>query len=559
MRIGYSYTRYSSPAQSDGDSIRRQTTNTAAWCKRHGVSLDESRSYLDRGRSAYHGRHRKDGGALKVFLDDVERGDIPSGSVLIIENLDRLSRENPWDAIPLLCGIVNHGVTVAALSPSEMLFERGSDMTALILAVVEFSRGHSESASKANRMGAVWGEKRRTMREQGTILTRQLPAWIEERKGKLVVIPARARVVHRMFDLAIKGYGLGLIVKGLTEAGEPVWGRSNNGWSKSYVHKILSGRVVLGEYQPISQGKPDGEPLPDYYPALVDESTWFRAQAALERRKDKPGPIGAKVATLFGGLLRDAASGDRLRIAWQTRGVKGKRIKRRVLVTASSMEGQAPSVSFPHDIFEPAVLSLLKEINPADILAEKLENKSIALIAELADKEQRARLVEDELASGDDVPALARVLRKLSEECDSLRKQLAVARQEESGSSGIAWSEAMTLVDAAQTEGARLRLRELLRTIVEEIVILIVPRRSHRLAALQIYFRGGRRRDYLIHYQAAGHCREGGWCARSLPNEIRSGNLDLRRKHDVQRLTETLAKIDVKRLAIAMATGIVRR
>jgi hypothetical protein len=117
----------------------------------------------------------------------------------------------------------------------------------------------------------------------------------------------------------------------------------------------------------------------------------------------------------------------------------------------------------------------------------------------------------------------------------------------------------MTLVDVAKTEGARLRLRELLRTIIEEIVILIVPRRSHRLAAVQIFFRGGRRRDYLIHYHAAGHCRKGGWCARSLPGEIHPKDLDLRRKRDVQSLSRVLAKIDVARLAVAMANGMAKR
>src|SRR5262249_37933448 len=123
MRTGYSYLRYSSPAQREGDSVRRQTTNAAAWCKRHNVALDDKRNYLDEGKSAYHGKHRQDGGALKAFLDDIKRGAIKAGSVLIIESLDRLSRENPWDAVPLLCEIVNAGVDVAALSPSEMLFK----------------------------------------------------------------------------------------------------------------------------------------------------------------------------------------------------------------------------------------------------------------------------------------------------------------------------------------------------------------------------------------------------------------------------------------------------
>ena len=100
-------------------------------------------------------------------------------------------------------------------------------MTALILAVVEFGRSHSESTSKANRMGEVWAEKRKAVREQSALMTRKLPAWLEERNGKPVLIPDRAKVVRRMFDLAVRGYGLSLIVRELTLAKVPVWGRQD--------------------------------------------------------------------------------------------------------------------------------------------------------------------------------------------------------------------------------------------------------------------------------------------------------------------------------------------
>jgi DNA invertase Pin-like site-specific DNA recombinase len=546
-RIGYSYLRYSAPQQGDGDSIRRQTKVTADWCKRHDVQLDTSRTFLDRGRSAYHGRHRLKGGALAAFLSEVENGQIPRGSALIIENLDRLSRENPWDAISLLTGLVNAGISVVTLSPVEMTYERGCDLTMLMMAIIEFGRGYSESKAKADRLNAVWDEKRKALRENGAILTRKLPAWIKELGGKLVLIPDRARLVRRMFDLALRGYGLSLIVRELTADKEPVWGRSKHGWSKAYVHKIISGRAVLGEYSPIRNGKPDGDLLPDYYPAVIDEATWHQAQGALARRKDKRGPVGEKVATLFGGLLRDAITQDHLRIAWQTRGVKGKtRCKRRVLVTAKSMEGAAPSLSFPHEIFEQAILSLLKEVNPADVLGKEPESESAAVAAELAVKEQRMRLIEAELVGDEgDVPVLIRSARKLSEECDGLRKRLAAIRQKEANPRGVAWSEALTLLDVAKDETGRLRLRELLRTIIEEMWILIVPRRSHRFAAIQVHFAGDGRRNFLVWYKAAGHGRKGDWAAVSAREDLVPGKLDLSRRTDAAALSKLLVAADI--------------
>jgi hypothetical protein len=465
-----------------------------------------------------------------------------------------LSRENPWDAVPLLCGLVNAGITVATLSPSEMVYERGCDLTALVLAVVEFGRSHSESKTKATRMSQVWTQKRKAVREQGSILTRKTPAWIEERGGKLVLIKDRAEIVRKMFALAIQGYGLSLIVRELTKNRVATWGRGG-AWSKTYCHKILTGRAVLGEYQPIRDGKPDGEPIADYYPAVVDETSWNQVQAGLQRRKDKPGRTGEKVATLFGGLLHDAATGDRLRIAWQTRGIKGKtRQKRRVLVTATSMEGAIPSVSFPADIFEAAILSLLREVNPAEIVGKE-PRESAAVAADLAAKEQRIRQIESELIDGGDVPALARVVRSLSADADGLRKRLAALRQRESNPRGVAWAEAISLLDVAKDEVHRLRLRDLLRTIISEIYVLIIPRRSHRLAAVQISYDGDGKRDYLIWYQAAAYCRPGGWLACSLFSDLMPGDLDLRRPEYVKALTKELSTRDLAELVERMKKG----
>jgi DNA invertase Pin-like site-specific DNA recombinase len=547
-RVAYSYQRFSSPVQADGDSIRRQTAAARAWCERHDAQLDTSTTYQDRGRSAFHGKHRQ-GGVLGVFLSEVEAGRIPRGSVLIVENLDRLSRENPWDAVPLLCSIVNAGLTVVTLSPSEMVYQRGKDLTPLVLAVVEFARGHSESSTKSDRMAAVWGEKKRLAREENGIITRRLPAWVRERGGRLVLAPGPARIVQHVFELAVKGYGLSLIVKKLTVEGVAPFGRAKL-WSKAYVHKLLTGRAVLGEHQPLKDRKPDGDPIKGYYPTLVDEATWERAQAALAQRKDRPGRVGAKVASLFTGLLWEAQTQSRMLIAWQTRGLKGKRVRCRVLVSADSMEGRSASVSFPYPVFEEAVLSLLREVRAADVVGDEPEGEATTLAAERAALEQRMRQIEDELAgAGGDVPALARVLRRLDEQHEELLARLAVARQRESNPRSAAWAEAQTLLAAAQDEATRLRLRHLLRQLVQEAWVLVVPRRSHRLAALQVFFGEGARRDFLIHYWSSGRGRQGGWEARSVRWEAedrgKGGDLDLRIRGDTEALSKFLANVNL--------------
>jgi DNA invertase Pin-like site-specific DNA recombinase len=543
MRIGYSYIRYSSNPQEEGDSVRRQTKGTREWCDRNGVTLDESATLIDRAKSAYHGRHRTKG-HLARFLADVEAGDVPRGSVLIVENLDRLSRENPWDAVPMLCNIVNAGVTVQTLSPSEMTFQRGRDLTPLVLAVVEFCRAHSESASKADRGGANWDGKKEQARLDGTLITRRLPAWLAERDGRAVPVPGRVAVVRRMFDLATSGVGLSLIVKELTGKVAP-WGRG--GWSKAYVHKVIAGKAVLGLHQPMKNGKPDGAPFA-YYPAVIDEGLWHRAQAALSRRRDRPGPVGVKVAYLFAGLLFDAQTRSRMLISHQTRGRRGARVRARVLVSADSMEGRARSVSFPYAVFEEAVLGRLAELSAAEVIGSAPEAESGLLAAEAEALRGRMQLLEDQLAGDGDVPSLARVLKALDGRLQDVQRRLAEARRKEATPLTAAWSEAVTLLDVARDERRRLRLRDLLRQLISEAWVLVVRRGCHALCALQLFFTANGARSYLIHYKAAGRGREGGWSVASFADADLGDSPDLRDPVHAGELAAELAALDLSRL-----------
>jgi DNA invertase Pin-like site-specific DNA recombinase len=537
----FSYIRFSSPEQAKGDSLRRQTEATADWCKRHGATLDTSTTFRDLGRSAYHGAHRQnpDRNALAGFLKMVEDGRVPRGSYLVIENLDRLSREQIQPALLLVLNLLQAGVRIVQLKPAEMVFDERSDTLPVMMMMVELSRGHSESAVKSDRLSAAWKERRRRVREEGAIMTRRLPAWVDEQDGKLIPNPARAAIVKRMFDLAVNGYGLSLIVKTLSVEKVKTWGRGGT-WSKAYVYKIISGRAVLGEYQPIKAGKPDGPVLANYYPAVIGEDVWNRAQAALANRKDKQGRVGVKVASLFSGLLWDAMTQTRMLIAGQTRGPKGKRQKARVITSAASMEGCAPSVSFPYPVFEAAILSLLREVRVADVIGEEPEGESIALAGALAGVEQRLRAIEADLTGDGDVPALVRAAKALDEKRQALVRQLSEARQREANPRGVAWAETKSLLDVAKDEPSRLRLRALLRSIVEDIHVVVVPRRSHRLCAVQMRFAGGACRDYLIHYRAAGYCREGGWDARSLADVAKPGDLDLRKPAHARALEKML-------------------
>jgi DNA invertase Pin-like site-specific DNA recombinase len=111
----YSYKRFSTPAQAEGDSLRRQTAMAQSWADRMGVTLDTELNLTDEGVSAYTGANR-DVGNLGAFLRAVEEGVVPKGSWLLVESLDRLSREPAFDASYTMQGIIRAGVTVVDLS-----------------------------------------------------------------------------------------------------------------------------------------------------------------------------------------------------------------------------------------------------------------------------------------------------------------------------------------------------------------------------------------------------------------------------------------------------------
>ena len=57
----YSYSRFSTPEQADGDSLRRQTEAARDYAARHNLALDEELTFHDPGMSAYHGLNAEAG------------------------------------------------------------------------------------------------------------------------------------------------------------------------------------------------------------------------------------------------------------------------------------------------------------------------------------------------------------------------------------------------------------------------------------------------------------------------------------------------------------------
>src|SRR5215218_5183997 len=96
----FSYIRFSSKKQQKGESFRRQSEFAVEVCRENGWVLDETLTLNDLGVSAFRGANAKVG-ALSEFLEAIRIGRVLRGSVLIIESIDRLSRNKVGEALQL--------------------------------------------------------------------------------------------------------------------------------------------------------------------------------------------------------------------------------------------------------------------------------------------------------------------------------------------------------------------------------------------------------------------------------------------------------------------------
>jgi DNA invertase Pin-like site-specific DNA recombinase len=595
--VAYSYVRFSDPQQARGDSLRRQTEAAASWCDHNKVHLDTSLTLHDKGCSGFKGLHREnpDKHALALFLKLVEKGRVRRGDYLLIENLDRLSREEEVPACHLLTGILVAGVRVVQMVPYEMMLTDKSNGWELMRAVMELSRGHGESQVKSVRNGKEWrerlararaGEKQRPRKKDGVIseaINRALPAWVEERGGRLALIPRRAAAIQRIYELAAAGHGEVRIVKVLVAEGvKPFGGREqftdehgdlrwravkgdaygSGQWTKAYVHKLLMDKRVLGVFQPLkADGTPDGPALPDYFPAVVTQEQWDDARAGAVRRGRENGKKcnnSTRHIDVFAGLVRDARDGGAMFCT--TRTAQGRHT--RVYIPANGREGRIPALTFPYPAFEDSILGMLREIPAEEIIGRNgTANEVSVLSGELARVEGELSEAKAFMnANGFSVAIGQHITGLEAKQADKI-EELTAARQRAAHPAAESWGEFQSLAHALKKaddpDDMRVRIRTALRRNVDGIWLLTVPRGKTRIAAVQIWFTGGKQhRDYLIVHR---HALRGAAGEREATTRVASladaapVPIDLRDPEDAAKLESLLASVDVDALAEALA------
>ncbi|MEY9573683.1 hypothetical protein ABIE88_001259 [Bradyrhizobium diazoefficiens] len=297
----YSYIRFSTPQQAAGTSLERQTEKAKKYALDHGLTLDTEMDMTDLGVSAFRGKNARTG-ALRSFLDAVEKGYVAQGSYLLIENMDRISRDGILASQGLFSMIISSGITVVTLTNGEAYSKERLDREpeAIFLVTLELIRANKESVRKSQLIGDAKARKKKRLIEhglEGKPYTRQTPAWIRwsESTASYELIPERADIVREMFQRTAEGEGVERIARDLNERGVPTWSRSGNQrtadhWRTSYVRKVLTSTAPIGTFTPhttkhdeTTRARRDEpmDPVEKLFPAAVDADTYWRVHRKL--------------------------------------------------------------------------------------------------------------------------------------------------------------------------------------------------------------------------------------------------------------------------------------
>jgi DNA invertase Pin-like site-specific DNA recombinase len=287
--IAYSYLRFSTPEQAAGDSRRRQLAMAEQYAAKHNLKLDLALSFRDLGVSAYRGRNAREG-ALRAFLEAIEHNLVPPGAHLLVESLDRLSRERILAAQALFMQIIQAGVSIVTLTDQRCysLESLNQNPLDLVVSLVSMMRANEESEMKSRRIRAAFDVRRSMLSEKPW--SSRCPGWLrlDKAAGTFVIVEERAEVIRGIHRDALAGVSHELIARTLNERQVPLFGQGNQRgkiWQKSLIRHFVRTPTVIGTLVPFVSEYADGvrrlrpqPPVENYYPAIVAKEDWDELQ-----------------------------------------------------------------------------------------------------------------------------------------------------------------------------------------------------------------------------------------------------------------------------------------
>jgi DNA invertase Pin-like site-specific DNA recombinase len=403
----YSYVRFSSEKQRHGASLDRQIEAATKYANNHSLVLDTS-TYRDLGVSAFRSKNAES--ALGAFIEAVDSKRIQKGSYLLIESLDRLSRDKVPTALRLLLSLTEKGITIVTLMDEQVYSEANitDNWTKLVVACAIMARANEESVTKSKRAHDAINRRA----DRGEIPTTRLPTWMEFSKDRTAakLVPSRAKIVKRIFDDVISGISARDIARALNKEKAPVLFYATE-WRQSALSQLLKNPATYGEFK--------GEIR---LPAIVTKARFLKARQIIkDRTLYKGGFSRSNPNNSLVGLSRCGHCGRVMRFLPRTDGSFYLRC------VGATDNGVCDGRLFP---FVPCEMALVTHLTLMEtnegltkaIYTEKYE-ESQTLDGEIGVlKEKQERLIKLAEESGD-VAVLGARLKKLQAEMEALESK----------------------------------------------------------------------------------------------------------------------------------------
>ncbi|NKF51340.1 recombinase family protein [Shewanella sp. WXL01] len=268
--------------QVSGSGLKQQTQELERISHDLNLPIDK-RSFSDEGKSAFHGKHLD--AALGDLLALVQSGEIARGSVIVVSNADRLSRQSVDKSTPLLLSVLSAGIGIYTTMDNR-LYTSGSPnlMVDVIMLVLSLGLGHEESKKKSQRVSqaallAVEAHnKGKRCPTTGLAIAihngNRHPFWVDTSKGVVDKHPLYFTVAKDMLTKWLLGWTVEQITDWVNSKGLPrkfTYGGVNNFLTRNNDDAFLGTHTIKGTS------------LPHYYPPLlsaeqVDEYKQLRAQ-----------------------------------------------------------------------------------------------------------------------------------------------------------------------------------------------------------------------------------------------------------------------------------------
>ena len=306
----YAYMRSSFPVE-EGSSFTRQLENINSAALRDGLKIPFHLIYFDNGYTGFDFEHRP---ALLKLLYEIRN--MSRASHIIIEDIDRLSRNADWQQGYLLEEFYRHKIEV------HFYINPGSALERYVRGFM--AQEEMRKARERMRMGGIYkamsGKVTAKRPRYGYILTND---------SRYELHPEESKIMRQVYEFLIyKGWTLNKVARWLNNNDIPT--RFKTGfWTASTLYQLVKSPVYKGDFYanrhygvPTGEYRKDGRPkirmelrpkeewIHVAVPAIVSEEEWNLAMKVMKGNAKKSSRNCKKRNWLLSGIVKCAVCRD---------------------------------------------------------------------------------------------------------------------------------------------------------------------------------------------------------------------------------------------------------